>query len=263
MGPVPTGTEGIQPNRLEVETGVSRGAQRIVVYGTGGIGKTELCSLLTQVQIVPLFVDVEESSKFLDVDRIIPRTFEDVRAVLHDRGLTGRYDAVVVDSFTTLQDFAVTWTLANVKHEKGQFVKSVEGYGFGKGYTHVYETFLQILGDLDALVRAGKHVIGVCHDCVVTVPNPGGEDWLRYEHRLQQPKNTGQLRSRVQEWCDHLLFIGYDTAVNEDGKAQGTGTRSIYPTQLPTHLAKSRTLANRVKYDKGNPEIWKLLFGKE
>ena len=31
------------------------------------------------------------------------------------------------------------------------------------------------------------NVILICHDCTATVPNPTGEDWLRYEPRLQSP----------------------------------------------------------------------------
>jgi glycerophosphoryl diester phosphodiesterase len=103
-------------------------------------------------------------------------------------------------------------------------------------------------------------VIVICHDCKAAVPNPNGIDWIRYEPRLQETAK-GPTRSRVFEWCDHFLFIGYDVNVNKDGKGSGSGTRAMYPAELPTHKAKSRDIASTIVYRDGEPELWKLLFG--
>ena len=64
-----------------VRRGAIAEAHKVVIYGPGGVGKTELCSLLTQLNIEPLFVDLEGSSSFLDVARLdpAPETFEEVR----------------------------------------------------------------------------------------------------------------------------------------------------------------------------------------
>jgi hypothetical protein len=245
-----------------VSSGRDVNAQRIGIYGTGGIGKTKLASLLKQVGIRPLVIDVENGSKFLDVERIGDiGTYEELRGVLHDEQLIAPYGAVVIDSLTKVEELATEHTLRTVPADnQGTMVDNVEGYGFGKGYVHVHETFLKVLGDLDAIVRAGKHVIVICHDCKAAVPNPNGIDWIRYEPRLQETAK-GPTRSRVFEWCDHFLFIGYDVNVNKDGKGSGYGTRAIYPAELPTHKAKSRDIANTIVYQDGEPELWKLLFG--
>ncbi len=261
MMPSP-GATLVKPWSGKVSVGVMRGAQRIGIYGPGGSGKTTLASYLERVEIPTLFLDLEAGSRFLNVSRVLPETFDEVRAVLHDAKLLDGFDAVVVDSLTKLEELATTWTLANVKHEKGHQVDSVEGYGYGKGYTHVYETFLLVLSDLDALVRQGKHVVGICHDCTASVPNPAGEDWIRYEPRLQNSK-TCSIRHRVKEWSDHFFYLGYDVTVDKQGKAKGGGTRTIYPMELPTHLAKSRTLADPIPFEKDDPVLWNLLFGKE
>lgn len=264
--PLPTmsslGATSVKPWSANVSVGVLRGAQRICIYGPGGWGKTSLASLLEAVGIPPLFLDLESGSRFLNVSRVLPETFDEVRAVLHNTELLDGFGAVVVDSLTKLEEFATAWTLANVKHEKGHYVTSIEGFGFGKGYTHVYETFLLVLADLDALVRQGKQVIGLCHDMTANVPNPTGEDYIRYEPRLQNSKNCS-IRYRVKEWCDHLFYGGFDLFVNERGKAVGSGSRTIYPVELPTHLAKSRTLADPIPFAKDDPILWNLLFGKE
>lgn len=237
----------------------------MLIYGAGGTGKTSMAASLNQVGVSPFFIDLEEGSRFLNVARCdpTPQTFDELRQVLQDETLWDGFNAVVIDSLTKAEELAVAWTLANVPHEKGHHVNSVEGYGFGKGLTHVYETFLLLLGDLDAHIRKGRHVICIAHECTANVPNPSGEDWIRYEPRLQSPgSGKASIRHRAKEWCDHMLYIGYDAAVNKDGKAVGCGSRCIYPTELPMWWAKSRSLADPVPYQKDDAEIWRRLFAK-
>lgn len=246
-----------------VTSGVSSKHQRTVVYGPGGVGKSELCANLKQVGIRPLILDIGNGTSFLDVDRVTGLdSWADLRAALHDASLWTGFDAVVIDDLTKAEELAVAWTCENVPHEKGHYVTSIEGYGFGKGMTHVFETFLQLLGDLDAHIRAGRQVVCIAHECTSNVPNPSGEDWIRYEPRLQSPASgKSSIRHRIKEWCDHLIFIGYDMFVNKDGKAQGSGTRTIYPVELPTHVAKSRCLSASIPYPHGSADLWKQLFG--
>lgn len=247
-----------------ITSGVQDAPMKAIIYGTGGIGKSELSTLLKEVGVKPLMLDLEQGSNALDVDRISDiANWDELRAVLADDSIWEGYGAVIIDSLTKAEELAVTWTLTNVKHEKGHHVSSVEAYGFGKGLTHVYETFLQLLGDLDMRCRRGQHVVCVAHDCVSNVPNPAGEDWIRYEPRLQSPASgKASIRLRAKEWADHLLFIGYDTFV-EDGKGKGSGSRAIYPTEQATHMAKSRSLSQPIVYEKGSADLWKQLLNKE
>lgn len=259
----PTPSATTQPTRssFSVSSGVTQSAHKVVVYGPGGVGKTELCSLIQECGVKALFLDLEQGSKFQDVDRIEDiETWDDLRAALRDE-VCAKYDAIVVDSLTKAEELAAAWTVANVPHEKGHRVTSIEGYGFGKGFTHVYETFLQLLGDLDAQHRRGRHVLCVAHECTANVPNPAGEDWLRFEPRLQSPPSgKASIRYRVKEWCDHLVYIGFDTAVSNDGKATGAGTRTIYPVELPAWWAKSRSLSEPIPYEKGSARLWELIL---
>jgi hypothetical protein len=57
--------------------GVARGSHKVVIYGAGGIGKSELASLVAGVGFSPVFIDIEEGSSFLDVARVepTPQTF--------------------------------------------------------------------------------------------------------------------------------------------------------------------------------------------
>lgn len=241
-------------------------AQKCVIYGPGGIGKSKLHSLMMLQGLRTGVLDIGTSCGFLSVNKVDDvLTWQDLRDALSDDGLWTGIDAIVIDDLSKAEELATNWVVQNVKHEKKEKpIRSIEDYGFGKGYTHVYEAFLTLLSDLDRHVRAGRHVVCICHECTANVPNPGGEDWIRYEPRLQSPPSgKSSIRHRVKEWCDHLLFIGYDTAVNESGKAIGGGSRTIYPQEMPTHWAKSRCLTEPIIYDDGSSELWVKLFGKE
>jgi len=239
------------------------------IYGPGGSGKSTLASLLSDVGVRPLFVDVDSETGHLDVARIEVNSWDDIRAVAHDAKLLEPFGALVIDSLTKAEELGREWVLANIKNEKGHVVYNIEDYGFFKGYTHIYEQVLKLLGDLDAVVRSRKHVVVIAHDCTDVVPNPFGEDWYQYAPRLQHSgKGKASVRLRVREWLTHLLYIGYDVNVDKTertkaGKGKGSGTRTIYPQDMPSHLAKSRTLSEPIPFIKGDAELWKQMFNKE
>jgi hypothetical protein len=164
--------------------------------------------------------------------------------------------SIVIDTGTRAEELAVAHTLETVLVD-GKRVTSVEGFGYGKGYGFVFDTFLPLLADLDRHARAGRNVVFVCHDCTSTVPNPAGEDWLRYEPRLQSP-NSGKasIRLRVREWADHVLFVGYDVSVGKDGKGRGAGTRTLYSAEVPHCMAKSRTTQETIPLGDDGEAVW-------
>lgn len=215
---------------------------RIVLYGPGGIGKTTLACLASGPVAV---FDLDDSLGRL----AIPGDVRPVSGVQDWAGIVGALRAtgwgsiktIVIDSGTKAEELAVEHTLKHIKNEKGATVASIEGYGYGKGYQHVFETFLPLLAILDGHCREGRDVIMICHDCTANVPNPAGDDWIRYEPRLQNPASgKASIRLRIREWADHVLFYGYDIDV-KDGKGRGSGTRTLYPAERPHCMAKSRT----------------------
>lgn len=272
------GQEPPQRPRLSVNFGlIDEGSgHRIVIYGPGGIGKTTVAA--TAPGPVAFF-DLDDSlprlkSQLADAPETLDlrpvagiRTWQDMRDALHADGWQD-IRTIVIDSATRAEELAVEHTLLTVPHEKGQKVQRIEDYGFGKGYSHVYDTFLPLLGDLDQHTRAGRHVILICHDCTASVPNPDGEDWIRYEPRLQSPASgKSSIRLRVREWADHVLFVGYDVQVQKEnklgarGKGKGSGSRTIYPMELPHCMAKSRTLGEVLPLSKFDLSLWNQLIG--
>jgi len=240
---------------------------RVAIYGPGGIGKTSLAAMAPGPVA---FFDLDGSLPVLadqlpemDIRPVeCPPTWAALRDALHAPGW-GEIATIVIDSATRAEELCAEWVIANVPHEKNNVtIKRIEDYGWGKGYTHIYETFLRLLGDLDQHARAGRNVVLVMHDCTANVPNPAGEDFIRFEPRLQSPPSgKASVRLRVREWVDHLLFVGYDV-VAEDRKGKGTGTRTIYPTELPHCMAKSRSIADPIPFVRNNAYLWSVLMGQ-
>jgi len=267
LPPPPTARRTVQFGAVHQASG-----HRICLYGPGGIGKTTLAA---QLPGPVAFFDLDDSLPRLRAQFEAAGLLQAIRPVTGIENWTSLRDmlqadgwdevkTIVLDTATRAEEMAVEQTLATVTADGGKRVTSVEGYGYGKGYGYVFDTFLPLLGDLDRHARAGRNVVMICHDCTSSVPNPAGEDWLRYEPRLQSP-NSGKssIRLRTREWADHVLFLGYDVNVGEEGKGRGRGSRTIYPVELPHCMAKTRgTLRVPVPFDAGNgAEFWKKLIG--
>lgn len=252
---------------FSVVSGKQSRAQKIILYGPGGIGKSELCSLLSQAGRNPLFFDVDNGTAFIDVPRIKAEdlsTFMDVRAAMQNTDLrTLGHDMYVVDTVTKVEELGSPYVVANYKDKKGHSVSSIDGFDFGQGYEFRHNEMLKFLSDCDEVVRAGISVVLIAQETTAKVPNPAGVDFIRWEPRLYRPAQPGakcDTRAVFKEWADHVLFIGYDVDVSKDGKGTGGGSRMIYTSELPTHMAKTRSLTGNVAYEKGSAEIWKLIF---
>lgn len=239
---------------------------RVGLYGPGGIGKSSLAALAPS----PKFLDIEDSTGKLDIRRIVlPAgqvwTYELVRGALQ-ANVWGDCETVVLDSATKLEQLCAEQVLRTVPmNNRGERANRIEDYGYGKGYGFIYDAFLPVLGDLDRLWRAGKNVVVVAHSCANRVPNPEGEDWLRYEPKLSDPPSgKGSVRLAFREWLDHLLFLHYDMSVNEAGKARGNGTRTIYPVERPWLMAKSRSLREPIVFkNETDAGLWSALSNRE
>jgi hypothetical protein len=263
--PPPPAKNGTAPttttkHEFAITSGRISGPQRIVIFGPGGIGKSSLASLAPGA----VALDLEHGTRELDIPRVEGlETWVDLRSCVQSSALDA-YGTICVDTCTRAEEMAVAHTIATTPHEKGQKVTSIEGYGFGKGYQHVYDTFLLLLADLDSQIRRGRNIILICHDCVNDVPNPTGDNFIRFEPHLQDPKSgKASIRHRVIQWADHVLFIGYDVAATRDGKGVGIGTRTIYTDERPDHIAKSRTVHEVLPFNgPDDGAIWGLIFGQ-
>lgn len=283
--PLPPTTKGksVQRQKRTFRIGPWNGdaqGEKIVLYGPSGVGKTTLASMLPN----PVFIGLDDGGRKLTNPQTgAPltyingvETFQDVLDVLDQPDLFGKNcGTLVIDTFTMLEVLAEPYMFQTVKHEKGQIVTNIEGYGYGKGYTHLYDTVKQVLPRLDGLVRSGMNVCLICQSMAIKQANPAGLDYLYNGPKLSHPSSTKHsIRLYVCEWADHVLCVDYEAvqivpdgpaASANVGKALGGGTqRFVFVQPRPHFFAKSRTLHIEAATfeDAADDSIWQYLFGE-
>ncbi len=247
--------------------------ERIIIYGESGMGKTTLAALAWK----PVFIGIDDGGRKIkdprtgaDLQKINGvETYEDVRNVLQQLTLFKDYETIVVDTLTLVEHLAEPFMFRTIKHEKGGTVTHLEGYGFGKGYKHLYDTMVPLAADCDRLIRAGKNIILVCQKMNVKRANPGGEDFLEAGPKLSHPTSEkNSVRLFFKEWADHVFLIDhFGVEVSKDGKAEGGTSRAIFVQPEMHYVAKTRSLEkfedNRaVSFEsKTDDTVWQFLFG--
>jgi len=198
--------------------------------------------------------------------------FNDVRDALHQTGLWPKGSSCVIDTLTMLETWAEPHIFNTIPHEKGGRVSSLEGYGYGKGYVHLYETMRLVFQDLDALVKRGVNIGLICQSMATRKANPGGTDFLQDGPKLSHTfMEKSSVRLYACEWADHVFRIGYNDFHVEAsrgaavGKAGGSMTRVVAVLPEPHYMAKSRTLKDQfVTFDEaGDNSIWQFVFPGE
>jgi hypothetical protein len=216
---------------MKITRGVRRTASRVVIHGVEGIGKSTLAAQFPN----PLVLDTEDGTNHLDVARVTCTDWATLEGSLHDlaRDRQG-FQTVVIDSIDWAERQLIDHLLAKANK------RSIEDFGFGKGYTMVGEAMARLLDVCDTLVHAGLNVVLVGHTKVArTSPPDMDEGYDRFELKLT--KQSGPL---VKEWADAILFANYKTRLVEgqDGRtrARGGKERVLHTERTAAWDAKNR-----------------------
>ena len=229
---------------LKISNGRIARAQKVVLYGSEGIGKSTLAAMFPN----PLFIDTEGGTAHMDVRRIAkPGTWVELMDILNEVSMTPDIcGSLVIDTADWAEQLAVSHVCA--KYKKA----GLEDFGYGKGHTYLAEEFTPFFRALDRIIAAGIHVVVTAHAKMRKFEQPdemGAYD--RWEMKLSK-----QVAPLLKEWCDLLLFCNYKTIVvatkNDTKKAQG-GKRIIHTTHHPCWDAKNRHgLPDEIDLDYGN-----------
>lgn len=251
-------------SKLAVQSGKQKGARRFLIYGQESVGKTTLAAHAPK----PIFIDLEEGSHELDVDRVLfegnqvsPSTYEDLLSAVVDISTEGHdYQSIVIDSVDRLESLIWDYCLRRDSGKQGPLNKSgrkldsIEGYGYGKGYVVALDVFRSFLVHLEMLRRRrGMNIIVIGHTHIRPFKNPEGDDYDRYWLRV----HTG-IASQVKEWVDVVGFACFESfgKGSDDRKTKGyaTGRRLLKLTHAAAYDAKSRiAMPHEIELDAGDP----------
>jgi hypothetical protein len=240
--------------------------QKILIYGTGGIGKSMLSCLapgpVGYVDAAGRLSSLKSEMLELGIElpTLVPATnWKTLRGALQSSGWDG-IKSIALDESGVIEEWCIAHCLETIKtfEKPQQKANSLEDYGFGKDVRIVYEAFLPLLADLDRHVREGRNIIITAHDCKPEEANPMGANFIRFEPRLRtSKKGDNSIRLKVKEWCDFVGFICYDVAAGKDErgkdnkKASGSGTRTMYLQETPAYMAKNHGCPNPIDLNLG------------
>lgn len=230
---------------MQIISGVIPKALKVVVYGPEGIGKTTFAAQAPE----PLFIDTEGGTTRMDVRRLpAPESFamilEEINYVIQNPYVC---KTLVLDTADWAQRKCTDAVCS-------KFAKSgVEDFGYGKGFSYVYEEFGRLLNLLDQVVDRGIHVIITAHAAMRKFEQPdesGAYD--RWEMKLNSTPKCS-IAGMVKEWADMVLFANFEVFIvkQKDQKAKATGgKRVMFTTHHPCWDAKNRfSLPEKLPFD--------------
>ena len=220
---------------MDLQKVIKRGQQkyppRIFMIGEEKIGKSSFANDAPE----PLFLCGENGlvgQQFESTANYTPSTWGDVKDFVKSVTLND-CKTLVIDTLDWLEPLL----FAYVCHRDQK--KSIEDYGFGKGYVIAAEEFRLFLAELERLNKSGIAIVVIAHCQVKAFNNPAGDNYDRYE-----PKCIKQILAMVKEWSDAVLFAHSRTYTHKDGKAKakgiGDGVRVINTNKTPAWDAGNR-----------------------
>jgi len=216
---------------LNITRGKKQGAIRAVIYGTEGIGKSTLAAQIADA----LIIDTEDGTGQIEAARVLALDWRSIEHALKELITDAQgFKAVVIDTADWLEKALIE----HVLRQAGK--KSIEDFGYGKGYTILQEHLVRFLGQVDQLIAKGIHVVFVAHSKVTRTSPPDQTDgYDRFELKL-----TKQVAPLLKEWADLVLFCNYRIQIVEgsDGKlkAQGGRERIMHAVHSAAWDAKNR-----------------------
>jgi hypothetical protein len=225
-----------QPSRMTLAN-VTKGKlvtpMRVLLYGVEGVGKSTFAASAPE----PIFLGTEDGTAHLDVARLpFPHDWAEILAAVNMlRTESHQFKTLVIDTLDWVEP--VLW--AHICKRDG--MPNIEAYGYGKGYSAALDEWRLLLSALERMRNEKKiNVIMLAHSWIKPFKNPEGDDFDRYELKLNT-KAGGLLK----EWSDAVLFANYETFAKKDAKTKrikgvSTGARLIYTTRTASYDAKNR-----------------------
>lgn len=224
---------------MSILTGVTKGKIQQpflgLVQGVDGVGKSSLGAQMPK----PLFVGPESGTANLNVTRLNLTSFTSVMAVIKE--LTDdphEYESLVVDSMDWLEPLVWEHVVFAANDKK---IKSIEDFGYGKGYMFAIDEWRKMIAALTTLREKRKmNILLIAHTHVKVAKDPT----VVAEYERYQLKLNDKAAALWREYVDVVLFANFETltAADKKGKTRafGDGARYLYTERRPGFDAKNR-----------------------
>ncbi len=221
---------------MNITKGKVAKAQKVIIYGPEGIGKSSFAALFPD----PLFIDTEGSTSNMDVARMDkPSSWTMLHQQIDFIKNSRPCKTLVIDTIDWAERLTIDFITSRANKQ------SITSFGYGEGFIQLEEEYGKFLNRLTDLIEIGINVVLTAHAKITKFEQPdemGAYD--RWELKLGN-KTTAKTASLTKEWADMVLFMNYKTfsvATDDKGKkhkGQG-GIRTIYATHHPAWDAKNR-----------------------
>lgn len=226
---------------MNITSGKIPRAQKVVVYGVEGIGKSTFASQFPN----PLFIDTEDSTLHMDVNRFDkPTSWTMLLQQIEYVKVNKPCQTLIIDTIDWAEDICKK----HLMDRNGWSAIDAEGYG--KKYVALAKEIGNLLNKLSDVCDQGINIVITAHAMLRKKEEPdemGAYD--RYELKLE--KKTAPL---VKEWADAVLFANYKTTIITDSKTDSKkamgGQRMMFTNHRPAWDAKNRWgLADELPFD--------------
>jgi hypothetical protein len=223
-----------------ITSGRSTRKPRTVIYGDSGLGKTTFGAGAPN----PIFIQTEDGEGKLEFPRFpLSKSFDEVMGAIATLYTEDHpYQTVVIDTIDWLEPLIWEATCADAGK------KSIEDFGFGKGYIEALNLWRQFFDGVTALRNdRDMYVVLLAHSQIVRIEDPMVAAYD--SHTLKLHKRAMAL---VEEFSDVIGFACLKTMTLEEKKAsfsdkdakrtraKTTGERQLHVSPSPAFTAKNR-----------------------
>lgn len=218
---------------IEIRGTAKKSPLRAIIYGRDGVGKSTFCAGAPGV----VFVSTESGLDAIDTRAVDPPTswrgvIEAVRALRDEPTCK----TIVVDSLDWAEQMC--WDHICIEGDEKGAKKSIEAFGYGKGYMVALVEWRRLIRELDLAHASGRTILLIAHAERKSVKNPAGDDYDAYQIKLH-----ATAASLLREWVDVVGYADLDIAIEEkDGRSKGvtTGKRVLRTQPSPAYVTKTR-----------------------
>ena len=220
--------------KAAIKKGQPKTAPRMVLIGEEGVGKSSFAADAP----APVFICAENGlvgSAFTQTENFNPANWESVKQFAKWLQTEKHsFKTLVIDTLDWLEPMLFSFICARDNQ------KSVEGYGYGKGYNVAADEARLFMAELERLNKSGMGIIIISHCQIKTFNNPLGDNYDRYEAKVSK-----QIAGLFKEWADVVLFARFKIytakeSVKSKAKGVGDAVRVIQTTKNPAWDAKNR-----------------------